>query len=67
MSPQQLAELEEGKSYTVFIVNPMNHEGKTLVSLSRAEERRSTGAGRRNTAASGRCLKARWPASTRAA
>ncbi|RIK22955.1 MAG: hypothetical protein DCC53_01070 [Chloroflexi bacterium] len=38
MSPQQLAELEEGKSYTVFIVNPMNHEGKTLVSLSRAEE-----------------------------
>ncbi|MBK9124583.1 MAG: S1 RNA-binding domain-containing protein [Chloroflexi bacterium] len=38
MSPQQLQELEEGKSYTVFIVNPMNHEGKTLVSLSRAEE-----------------------------
>lgn len=38
MSPQQLHELEEGKTYTVFIVNPMNHEGKTLVSLSRAEE-----------------------------
>lgn len=38
LSPQQLAELEEGSSYTVFIVNPSNHEGKTLVSLNRAGE-----------------------------
>lgn len=38
MAPNQLAELEEGHDYTVFVVNPSNHEGKTLVSLARAGE-----------------------------
>jgi small subunit ribosomal protein S1 len=38
MAPQQLAELNEGEEYTVFVVNPSNHEGKTLVSLNRAGE-----------------------------
>ncbi len=38
MAPQQLAELTEGGEYTVFVVNPSNHEGKTLVSLNRAGE-----------------------------
>lgn len=38
LTPSQLAELNEGSEYTVFIVNPSNHEGKTLVSLNRAGE-----------------------------
>ena len=38
MAPQQLAELNEGEEYTIFVVNPSNHEGKTLVSLNRAGE-----------------------------
>ena len=38
LAPNQLSELEEGGEYTIFIVNPSNHEGKTLVSLNRAGE-----------------------------
>ena len=30
--------MNEGEEYTIFVVNPSNHEGKTLVSLNRAGE-----------------------------
>jgi len=38
MTPQQMAELEEGVETSVFIVNPRTNEGKILVSITRAAE-----------------------------
>lgn len=38
MGRQALEELKEGENLTVFVVNPNNHHGKTILSINRAIE-----------------------------